>query len=583
MVAPDPFTREIIKESLLAAAEESFVVLGQSSKSTIIYEVLDYACGLTSARGDLVAQANGVPGFLGLLTFCVREALDKFGANRLREGDIVISNVPYASGTHLSDVAMCMPVFHEGDLIAFSVNKAHWTEVGGKDPGSWTTDTTEIYQEGLQLPSAKLYDGGTPNESLIDVIRANVRLPEMSLGDMHSQAASLRIAAQRIGEIVQKHGWEGVDATIRWYLGYAEAWVRQQLATLPVGEYRAADWIDGVGTDGAPIPVRVRVAIEPGRMIVDYSGSAPKTNGPVNCALPATICAARKAFLAVVDPRAPVNEGSFRPLEVVVPEGSVFHATRPAPTATYWDSMIFAEDLVLKALAPHLPARLTAGHFLSTCGLMLSMRRDDGRQAILVEPQAGGWGAGLAKDGERGLVASSDGDTYVIPAEVCEQRFPLRVERYAFNTEAGGEGEFRGGNGLIREYRVLGEEASLTATFGRFRTPPWGVGGGRSGTCNRVELDGARDERPSVHGRIARLRLAKGQLIRLVTGTGGGLGNPLDRDPERVLEDARNGFISEEDAEGTYGVVIRHGHLDEASTARIRSIRRSSTFNRTHH
>jgi N-methylhydantoinase B len=569
--ATDPFTREIIKESLVAATEESFVALGRASKSTIIYEVLDYACGLTDSRGDLVAQANGVPGFLGLLTFCVREVLEKYGKGRLSEGDIILSNVPYASGTHLSDVAMCMPIFHEGELIAFSVNKAHWTEVGGKDPGSWTTDTTEIYQEGLQFPAVKLYEQGIVNESLVDVIRANVRLPDMSLGDMHAQTASLRVAAGRVHEIVRKHGWPHVQGVINWYLNYGEAIARQHLSKLPKGEFTAEDWIDESGVAEGPIRVRVRVTIETDRMIIDYAGTAPQTRGPVNCTLPATICAARKAFLGVVDPRAAVNEGCFRPLEVLVPEGSVFNAQRPAPTATYWDSMIFVEDLVWKALAPHLPGRLSAGHFLSTCGLMLSARQRDGRPVILVEPQAGGWGAGYSKDGERGLVASSDGDTYMIPIEVCEHRFPIRVEQYGFNTEPGGQGEFRGGNGLIRDYRILGEEASLTATFGRFRSPPWGVAGGSPGTCNRLELRGPGDVAFSTRGKVARFPLVQGHLARLVTGIGGGYGDPFRRDPERVLEDVLNDFVSEAEAARAYGVVVARGNVDFERTAELRA------------
>jgi len=569
--ATDPFTREIIKESLVAATEESFVALGRASKSTIIYEVLDYACGLTDARGDLIAQANGVPGFLGLLSFCVREVLEKFGIRRLEEGDIILSNVPYASGTHLSDVAMCMPIFHEGAPVAFSVNKAHWTEVGGKDPGSWTTDSTEIYQEGLQFPAVKLYERGALNESLADVIRENVRLPDMSLADMHAQSASLRVAGRRAQQVIRKYGWPRVHETIDWYMSYGERIARQQLLKLPKGEFEAEDWIDESGLTDAPIHVKVRVSIETDRVVIDYTGTARQSRGPVNCTRPATICAARKAFVSVIDPRMSVNEGCFRPLEVVVPEGTVFNATRPAPTATYWDSMIFAEDLVWKALAPHLPERLSAGHFLSTCGLVLSARRSDGRQVILVEPQAGGWGAGKAKDGERGLVASSDGDTYMIPVEVCEQRFPILVEQYSFNTEEGGQGEFRGGNGLIRDYRIVGTDASLTATFGRFRFPPWGIAGGKAGTCNRMELTGLGDAAPSIRGKVARFPLDPGHLVRLVTGVGGGYGNPLRRDPQRVLDDVMNDFVSTEQAERTYGVVIANGHVDLERTGGLRA------------
>jgi N-methylhydantoinase B len=569
----DPFTREIIRESLVAAAEESFMTLGRASKSTIIYEVLDYACGITDLSGDLIAQANGVPGFLGLLTFAVKDAIRKYGRDGFADGDIFISNDPYTSGTHLSDVSMCMPIFAGRDLFGFAVNKAHWTEVGGKDPGSWTTDSTEIFQEGIQFPNVKLCKGSVLDETLIDLIRANVRVPEMTLGDLHAQAASLRVARHRVQEVCDRYGRSSVEDAVAWLLVASEQKARRGLKTLPQGTFEAADWIDGDGLTDEPIQVRVQVTIAGDSCVIDYSGSSPQVKGPVNCTLPATVCAARKVFLSVVDPHMPVNEGCFRPLRVVVPEGTVFHALRPAPTAIYWDSMIFAEDLVCKALAPHVPERMTAGHFLSTCGLVLATRRANGTSAILVEPQAGGWGASRTKDGERGLVASSDGDTCMIPIEVCEQRYPIRVERYAFNVEEGGEGEFRGGNGLVRDYRILGEGAAFTATFGRFRFPPWGMAGGRPGTCNRAELymGGAG---PIQRGKVARVQLRAGDRIRLVTGTGGGYGDPLRRDPYRVLEDIRNGFLSPDQARRLYGVAVVSDKIDPEQTEQLRALPR---------
>lgn len=555
-IKTDVFTREIVNEGLLAAAEESFVALGRTSKSSIIYEVLDYACGLTTPKAELVALSHGVPGFIGLLSFNVAEALAGSQTDQLEDGDTILTNIPYTSGTHLSDVSMCMPIFCEGELVAFSSNKAHWTEVGGKSPGSWTTDATEVYQEGLQFPSIKLYERGTLNTALIELIRANVRMPEMTLGDLYAQAASLRVAARRVAELCRKHGIAVVRDAMTWYIDYGERLARQEIVRLPKGVFEAEDWIDSDGLTDDPIHVNVKVTITDREFVVDYSGSDQQTRGPINCTLPATTCSARKVFLGVTDPHSAMNDGYFRPLRVIAPQGTVFNATRPAPTSIYWDSMIFAEDLIWKALAPYIPGRLSAGHFLSTCGIILAGEQTDSREPfILVEPQAGGWGARSDLDGERGLVASSDGDTFVMPVEVCEQRFPVLVEQYSFNLEEGGQGKFRGGNGLVRDYRIRSSAATLTGTFGRFKYPPWGVQGGLPGTRNRAEFH-LRQGLRETHGKLARFPLKQGDLVRIVTATGGGWGHPLNRDPVQVLDDVLDGFLTETQARETYGVVV---------------------------
>src|SRR5437588_2465463 len=249
----DPFTVEIIKDGLIAAGDEMFYALQRTAKSTIIYEVLDYATGLLDAGGQLITQGNGVAGFLGTLTFSARFVLDKFGAAGLRPGDVVILNDPYVGGgTHLSDVSLVMPIFHDGELVAFSANKAHWTEVGGKDPGSWTTDSTEVFQEGLQFPGVKLYEQGRPIQSLIDLIAANVRLPDMTLGDMYAQAASLRLGERRFQELCDKYGLDVVLGSIEALMDYGERMTLLELEKIPAGVYEAEDMIDDDGIGNGP-------------------------------------------------------------------------------------------------------------------------------------------------------------------------------------------------------------------------------------------------------------------------------------------------------------------------------------------
>ncbi len=554
----DPFTLEIIKESLTAIGDEMFIALGRTSKSPIIYEVLDYACGLTDARGQLVAQGEGVTGFLGTLSSTVKHVLEKFGPESLRPGDVIIDNDPYVGGgTHLSDVGLVMPIFYEGRLVAFAANKAHWTEVGGKDPGSWTTDATEVYQEGLQFPCLKLYEGGKINQSIVDIIEANVRTPDMTLGDMYAQAASLRVGERRTQELCAKYGLQTVLSGMERLLDYGEEMVRAQLHRLPQGVYQATNLIDDDGMGHGPLEVRVTVTITREDFICDFSGSHPQVPGPINCTRPGLESSVRTIFKALTDPTIPANEGCFRPLNIICPEGTIFTATRPAPVSTYWETAEYVTDLVWKALSPLAPERLTAGHFLSVCGIVLVGRHPDtGELCLLVEPQAGGWGAGTTKDGENGLVCSGDGETYVIPVEVAEMRYGLLVERYTFNPARGGAGRCRGGRGLVREYRILSEEATLTATFGRFKYPPWGMAGGHDGSINYVEVVHADGRPPAVFGKVARYPLRKGDVVRLVTGCGGGYGHPRQREVERVREDVKNGYITSKEAREDYGVSL---------------------------
>jgi N-methylhydantoinase B len=557
----DPFTVEIIKDGLVAVSDEMFIALGRTAMSTIIYETLDYACGLLDDEGQLFTQGNGVTGFLGVLTFAIRHTLEKFGRDGLADRDVIMVNDPYyGGGTHLSDVVLVVPIFHRGALVAFSACKAHWTEVGGKDPGSWTTDAIEVFQEGLQFPCVKLYEQGRINQALVDVIAANVRLPQMTLGDMHAQAASLRLGARRFTELCEKYGWPTVRASIDAQLAYGERMTRLELAKLPDGVYEAEDLIDDDGIGNGPFPVRVRITIDGENITCDFTGTHPQVPGPVNCTLPGLHSGVRTIVKAITSPEIPVSEGCFRTLRVICPPGTIFNAERPAPVSTYWETMNYVTDLMWKALAPVVPDRLPAGHFLSVCGIVLAGNHPEtGDLFLLVEPQAGGWGAGTAKDGEQGLMCVGDGETYLIPLEVAETRYGIRVDQFALNDNDAGAGRFRGGYGCVRDYRAE-TDVTLTATFGRHKYVPWGTDGGQAGSRNVVQvfrLDGSEE----VYGKCARLPLKKGEVARLITGTGGGWGDPLQRPVEDVLADVREGYVSAAQARDVYGVTVDPGTL----------------------
>jgi len=379
----------------------------------------------------------------------------------------------------------------------------------------------------------------------------------MSIGDMHAQAASLRIAEKRFQEVCSKYGVENVLAGIDTLMDHSEQLVRQEIKKIPPGVYEAADYIDDDGVGNGPFEVRVKVTVAGDKITCDFTGSHPQVPGPVNAARTGLYSAARATVLSLTDPSIPANEGCFRPLEIICPDRTMFTCEKPASVSTYWETMMYASDLIWKAMAPIMPNKLPAGHFLSVCGVVLAgIHPDTGELFLLVEPQAGGWGAGADKDGENGLVCVGDGETYIIPVEVCETRYGVLVDQYGYDITEGGEGKFRGGRGLVRDYRILSEEAWYTGTFGRFKFLPWGLKGGAQGSKNYTKMIFADGRKPEIFGKTAQYHMKKGDVARLITASGGGYDNPMERPVERVVEDVKNGYITPEIAKKGYGVVI---------------------------
>jgi len=553
----DPFTVEVIKRALVSSAEQMFAALGRTAKSSVIYEVLDYGCALTDADGRMIAQANGIPAFIGVLGDAVREVLSKYGANGLEENDILITNDPYMGGaTHQNDAVLILPIFHEGQLIMFAAGKAHWNDVGGKHAGSWTPDATDIYQEGIQFPVVKIFNAAVENRDIVDILARNGRIPEMTLGDMRAQAASLRVAAQRVQEICKKYSLQTVLDAIDTYLEQGRREALSELAHLPAGTYTAEEFIDDDGLGGEPVSVKVKVTITDREFIIDYTGTDRTCRGPINSPLSVALSTAKFAYQAVLSPHADPNEGFFSPLRVIVPDDCVFNPVRPAPVSTYWESASYAGDIVWRALADVVPERIPAGHFLSVCGTTVCGIDDEtGEWFFSVEPNAGGWGAGCGKDGEHGLVCTSDGETFILSVEVAETRYPFLVDQFALNTAEGGHGEWIGGRGIIKDYRMTNSLAKLTASFGRSRFPPWGLAGGSEGASNIVEIHRG-DGRIERGARFSNELLERGDVARFITGSGGGYGNPKRRDPRAVREDVLDGYISRDVADEIYGVQI---------------------------
>jgi len=567
--ASDRFTMDVLREGFAAISDEMFVSLQRTSQSPIIYEVLDFGVGISDAEGELVSQGNGIAGFLGPLGDAVKETIARH--KDLKPGDVIIANDPYAGGgTHLSDVALVRPVFagtaggSAGELIGFAAAKGHWTEVGGKDPGSWTADSQDVYAEGLQLPFVHAYRDGKPIADIRAILAANSRLPEMVLGDLAAQAACLEVAERRLLEMCDRYGTATVRAAMRAVLDHSERLCRDALARIPHGVFTAEDFTDTDGLGNGPFNVKVRVEITENGVTCDFTGSHAQVPGPINCTWSGLVSGVRTVFKAITDPAEPATDGWFRPLTIICPPGTIFNATRPAPVAAYFEATEMASDLVWHALAPAFPDRLPAGTYVSVCSTSLALTHPDtGEETLLVEPQPGGWGATRDADGQHGLVSVGDGETYTIPVEVAEQRYGVRVERFGFDIVPGaGAGRRRGGRGLVREYRICSDEALLTVAWGRHLYPPWGAGGGRDGSPNYVEV--LRDGKPigPRFGKVSRLPLRRDDVVRLVTGSGGGYGDPREREPGLVAADVRDGLVTPAEATDFYGPEPREGFVN---------------------
>jgi N-methylhydantoinase B len=570
----DPFTVEILKDKLAAAADEMGVVLARTSMSPIVYEVLDFACGLTDSTARVIAQTNGLTLFTGTFGPQVESLIADYGPDGMRPGDVFATNIPYRGGTHTCDVCLVKPIFADGRVIAFAVSITHWIDIGGAVAGSIPPDATDIYQEGLRLPGVRVYDAGRRVDAIFDLVAANIRLPRTGLGDLNAGVAAVAIGERRVLEACERYGLDLVLASFERVLEHGEQIARAALRRIPNGLYRAEGVIDGDGVSDAHLPIEVAVTVGDDRLHADFTGCPPQATGPINCSTGALLSACKTVVRAITAPGARSNDGFFAPFSLTIPPGTVFSAEPPAPTGWYYEGAAFANDLFWKALAPACPDRLGAGSYTSLCcSYVVGRDAATDELFVLAEPNVGGWGGSALGDGENALIATTDGDTYNFPAEVVEARFPVLVERYELNVAAqGGAGKNRGGIGVVREYRLRGGvDTSGYGSVGGSERPPWGLVGGGEGTTNYLEYvrDGAVERR----GRVAHVPLDNGDLVRSVTGTGGGFGNPREREPERVRDDVRDGYVTLEHAREVYAVVLDPETLevDAASTAALRS------------
>jgi N-methylhydantoinase B len=546
----DPITMEIVQNSLQAAADEMFGALRRTAMSAIIYEVLDMGTGIMDKYGELAGSGAGIPAFVGVLDKTVKRVIEKYNKpGDIEPGDIFITNDPYTGGvTHLNDVVLVMPVFAGEELVAWTADIAHWNDVGGMVPGSMSTDATEIFQEGMILSAVKLISRGEPIRPVFDILTSNCRMPDFLTGDLWAEVAAVRVGERRVLEIVNKYGADVFLQAVKEYLDYGEQVTLAALRRLPKGRYHLVE-----PQDQGPDYV-VTVDVTDDEFIVDLRDNPDQDPGPFNMSRDEAVVACQIAFKGIVSPERLSNGGTFRPLKVLTRHGSVFDPIYPAAQGIYYEITIRLHDLIWRCLAEKLPDLLPAGSFSSVCGTLFGgTHPDTGRAYAVIEPELGGWGGSPTSDGNSGQFSGLHGETYNCPAEVAEARYGVTVDYLSFHDEDGGAGFHRGGKGVRIDYRIKSDNAWLTVAYTRDKVPPWPLKGGQPGSPNHVLIrrSNGKTERYSV---VSGLTLHTDDVIQVMTATGAGWGDPMERPLELVKRDLKDGYITLEQANKYYGL-----------------------------
>ena len=551
--AVDPITTEIVRSAFKAAADEMNATLIRSAYTPIIYEMKDCSVALLDAEHRVLGQSAGLPIFLGNLEICTRLTEEAYGRESWRAGDVWVMNDSYMTGTHLNDMTVFGPIFHEGELVGFAACRAHWLDVGAKDPGG-PMDSTEIYQEGIRVPPVKVVEAGAERRDVVALLGRNSRFSYPAIGDLGAQIACVNTGTARLGAIIARHGLGTVLAAREEIFAQTERYEREAVAAIPDGVYAAEGCLDDDGVSEGPCWVRVRVEVAGESMVVDLTGSDDMQAGPVNCGEAQAISAARVAYKLLINPDSPPDGGAFRPLSVRVRTGSMLAAEDPAPCQWYFTPLGLLIDLVVKALAEALPEQAAAASYGDSMVISMSgLDPRSGRPWLDLEPTVGGWGAWQGSDGQDGLINNVNGSLKDLPIEVFETKFPMRLTEYGFRADSGGAGRWRGGNGIVRQYEVGCDEVTLSLWFERSVTPAWGLFGGEDAVPPVVVVNPGREDEQRLL-KCSRVKLRRGDVIRTMTGGGGGFGPAAERDPALVREDVGDGHVSPAAARAVYGV-----------------------------
>jgi len=560
----DPITFAVLKSAVESVVDDMAYTVMRTARSPIVRDVLDYSTTMCDAQGRILAQAKTVALHLGAVPDAMEALLRHYG-DSLAPGDVIVFNDPYDGGMHLPDIFMFKPIFAGEELIAFSVVICHHCDVGGRVPGSNASDSTEIFQEGLRIPPLKLYEAGKRNTTLFEVISKNVRLPDLVIGDLEAQLATCALGERELLRLVGKYGVPQIRAFIDEFLDYGERLTRRSIEAWPDGAYTFTDYIDGDGFDERPIPIKVTLTVAGSQLSVDFTGSSPQVKGAINSTLSFVKSATYLSVRCVLDAEVPNNAGVYRCIDVTAPKGCLLNPEFPAPVAARALTGYRVADTVLGALSHIVPERVSAaGEGGNSVVCVGGYDRQTREPFIIVDMINGALGARATKDGIDAITNPSQNMSNM-PVEIMEATYPIRIEEYGLRPDSCGAGLNRGGLGIVRQYRLLAEEAILQLRADRYETRPYGLFGGAAAAPSRNLL--AHDGEPFelLASKVTRT-IVTGDVVRHEQAGGGGYGDPLARAPDKVLEDVIDGKISAGFAEREFGVVVDGGRIDRAAT-----------------
>lgn len=560
----EPFTFEVLRDTYYHVCRDMATELRKICISTVIRDAQDFATALTDRHGRLIAQSIGTPGHYNSVPNAVKGLLQQFPPQTLAPGDMLMTNDPWLCAGHLPDIIVVAPIFWREELIAFAATVAHHIDVGGKNPGSTTANTTEIFQEGLQLPPLKYFEAGRKNAAVDAIIRQNVRLPDVVAHDLECQMAVNARATRAVLELCRKYGAEVLTASFDRAIGNSERLMRAEIERIPDGTYHYEDFLDDDGYVDEPLRIAAAVTVAGGELTVDFTGSSPQTRGGINMTPSFRDSYTHLAIRCYLDPDIPQNQGCFAPVTITAPEGTIVNPRRTAAVAGRSPVISRVVDVVMACLAQALPERAVAGY--GGCNAQPVISGTDPathRYFIFLDSNWGGLGARATKDGVTCLSFPQNVGNH--PVEVLENRYPVHVERYQIRTDSEGAGRYRGGFGSIKDYRFLAD-IELQVPGDRVKIPPFGLFGGKQAVATSyVQVRGEKETALKTKHAYA---LQAGDVLSVRTPGGGGLGDPMERDPQSVAEDVRCGYVTRERAAGVYAVALdQQGAVDKTQTA----------------
>ena len=583
---PDSVTLTIINNYLVNTCREMGLAMMKTAYSSIFNEGLDFSCVIFDRDGEMVASAEFCPAQIGAILYTMQWAISELGLENFEPGDVVIHNDPYRGGCHMPEHTVIKPVYHDDKLYGFVGNIAHVTEIGGKAVGGFAADAKEVYQEGLRIPPVKIMRRGEYADDVWKILLSNHRTPRTSWGDFHAMIGSLHVAEKRLQDLLSRHGFEPVLSTGKQLMRYAEERMRSEIRELPDGEYAFEDWIENDGvTPDKKYRIRCTVVIRGDEIIFDYNGSSEQSRGPCNCTYGVTASASFNAMLNITDETIPRNSGCYRPIQLIVPPGTIVNVKHPGPSVG-GNSEVHERivDILFGCLSQAVPERVAAATGGSSCNFLFGgfdKRTDQYFANYHIE--GCGWGGKKESDGND-IQCPINGNCRNTPVEIFETRYPWLTKTYRVEPGSGGHGRHRGGNGSRRILEVLDPEITISSFMDRHESGAWGLFGGGEGASGRLEIRKAGDDVwrtfRDVYGTVSPNKFAdvlvnRGDQIQIISPGGGGYGPPENREPERVLEDVLEGVVSHADARSIYAVVLLAGEtgelkIDHGGTRRLR-------------